>query len=1511
MESTTLITLRQGNRMRTFPFDRMGRTVLWIGMEDNADSQSSIASVETTEKGLLVRSLGGLTLVMPAKRHEPFDTVLVDDHSSVMIGICRNEERDFASLYVRPYERRRCSKIFMSFSGDAQIEIGREDTCDIRYRNVYVSMHHAKLLWEGGRFYVRDLRSGNGTFVNKEALVPYQQRLLVCGDVVQILDFWLVVGKGYLVLHPALNLVVSPLLQKNCVDDHALPCVDGTAHDGTRESPRFYPAPWLLESMQTPSMSVDPPPERMEEEDESVLMQIGPSMLMGLSTVYMGSNVVSGIARGDDLPSMIPSICMMTAMLGTTIIWPIASNFYSRKRMHRKEMKRKERYVAYLDKVEGDLRELAHDQARAQRKRYRSVGELLDRVLHRSPLLMNHLGGGTDFLCLRVGLQDKPIDVHMKWPERGFSITDDSLWDRLVALQNDQPLLNDVPSVVDLHKHFALGVIGPSEMAWEFLRGMLVQLCALYSYLEVKLVLFVDAGSKEEWEPFLFVPHVMDSQFETRLVATTPSGALRIDTLLEQTHKKLGVHYVVICANAELLRYAKFLRCVVSGSANVGVSAVFMGEHLHDLPRECGYLIDLAFDERDEGGSREGRAEGRQSACMFVRSEVGQTTTYFDPDIMVTTQDAWNFALGLARLRLGSTTTYVNVRASLGFLDLFLVGRVAHLDIAQRWKKHDASRSLAVPVGIDSEGALVEIDLHERADGPHGLIAGTTGSGKSEFIITLVLSLCVSFPPDEVSFLFIDYKGGGLAGAFDNDRYRLPHVAGTITNLDGNAIGRALVSLRSELRRRQSVLNDARAATGEATMDIHRYLSLYRQGVVRDPMPHLMVIADEFAELKQQEPAFMDELMSAARIGRSLGIHLLLATQKPSGVINDQIWANARLKVSLKVSDAEDSREMIRRDDAALLKNPGSFYALIGYDEGFWGGQAAYAGNRYVERDQYELKRDDEVNMTDDEGQTIASLRPQVQLPQKGESELNAVLAEVTLVASMESLVARTLWLPPLEAHISLEKLEATYAPGELAEKACIVGEVDDPMHQSRHLLCIDFAQEGNTLIYGTQEAGVEGLLRMLFVSFVRSHGVDSLWMYALDYGEGSLRVLEGHPCVGGVVGTGDDQRTSQLFRLVEEELELRRREGVAVSAQKPLVMFAIANLPAFLEEQPTCEERLTSLARDAGRFGVCVIATADGPSSVYSRLRASFGRVLPTTLNDAGDYAYVLGAHVSTLPPRQWRRGLVLQDEEVREFQGATFGPSRDEEDACIQAYVKGVRETPEHPVPPIPEMPSHVTRNNMGRRPERLRLPIGYVKQTVCPLWACTDECTSLLVASNDRASLDAYAKGIIDVWAHDDTQRCCVIDAQRRMGSGQHVRFVHDVEGFVSLLSEPSDGHALPCVVLMVDAPLTIGQLPVDVRVVFERMMANDAESPFTFVLLCEAWRLATLFDDWYRSAASRGNGVWIGGGFGEQTVFRLPRIPPAYGGHTKPTDGFYIDSGRIQPVQLLEVEEYHER
>lgn len=222
------------------------------------------------------------------------------------------------------------------------------------------------------------------------------------------------------------------------------------------------------------------------------------------------------------------------------------------------------------------------------------------------------------------------------------------------------------------------------------------------------------------------------------------------------------------------------------------------------------------------------------------------------------------------------------------------------------------------------------------------MIAGSTGSGKSEFIITFILSLAVSYHPYEVQFVLIDYKGGGLAGAFENkDKgIKIPHLIGSITNLDKSEMNRSLVSIKSELERIQVAFNEVREKLGEGTIDIYKYQRLFREGKVDKPMAHLFIISYEFAELNQQQPEFMEELVSTACIGRSLGVHLILATQKPAGVVNDQIWSNSRFKICLKVQTSEDSIEVLKKDDASKIKETGRFYLQVGNDELFELGQS-------------------------------------------------------------------------------------------------------------------------------------------------------------------------------------------------------------------------------------------------------------------------------------------------------------------------------------------------------------------------------------------------------------------------------------------------------------------------------------------------------------------------------------------------------------------------------------------
>ena len=376
----------------------------------------------------------------------------------------------------------------------------------------------------------------------------------------------------------------------------------------------------------------------------------------------------------------------------------------------------------------------------------------------------------------------------------------------------------------------------------------------------------------------------------------------------------------------------------------------------------------------------------------------------------------------LSNIKLKPENGMFKLPSMITFLEMFKVGKIEYLNLIDRWMENDPTESLATPIGIDEKGEEFLLDLHEKYHGPHGLVAGMTGSGKSEFIMTYILSLAINFHPSEVSFILIDYKGGGMAKTFKS----LPHTAGIITNLDGSLINRCLTSINSELKRRQKVLDEASQKLGISNIDIYKYQKLYREHQVEEALPHLFIISDEFAELKSQQPEFMQELISTARIGRSLGIHLILATQKPSGVVNEQIWSNSKFKICLKVATKQDSQEMLKKPDAAELKQTGRFYLQVGYDELFKLGQSAWAGAPYIPDDEYIEENTDSISIINNTGQILkeAKFQKEKKLEVTNIKQIDAITKYIKEYAQSEKIKPFEIWLPPIKEIIYYEDIQ-------------------------------------------------------------------------------------------------------------------------------------------------------------------------------------------------------------------------------------------------------------------------------------------------------------------------------------------------------------------------------------------------------------------------------------------------------------------------------------------------------
>ncbi|MDY3797262.1 MAG: type VII secretion protein EssC [Agathobacter sp.] len=822
------------------------------------------------------------------------------------------------------------------------INIGKSESNDICYDYAgLVSREHAVLQRRGRDWYIIN-KSKNGIYIN--SVLVQENAKLQFGDYISIIGLHLVFLGDIL----AIDEIRSNVTISKSLIHHKPEIIENENKNeaGYRNQADgrvlVQRAPRNVEKIETEPIEIESPPGIGKTKDRPLFMIIGPSFTMAIPMMF--SCMIMASSRSGAMMYTGLIMALSSAVIG--VFWALYNLRYQKKEERERELHRFEAYGRYLQQKSDEVKLKYENNATAMHIMYESAEDCTQYLSNISKLWNRNSRHG-DFLSPRLGIGNIEFQVPIKCDKKKFTLDEDSLLEKPRLIQENFKMLYDVPVCWNLLDKHLIGIVGGQYNAGgiEIVKCLATQIAANNCYTDVKMIFIYDGSVAENMNRFDFakwLPHVWSEDKKMRYVAADKNEASDIFYSLAKTFRfrdensnkgntLYKPYFVMFLMNPELMEGELVAKYVLDMHNDYGITTFILADEVQNLPNECEYIIQN--DDSFKG------------IYNLVSNEKNNyLEVKFDS---ISDEKVEEFARNLSNYYVKEIETGGDIPNAITFMEMYDATRLSDLNVLDRWRKNRTYENIKGMIGQKAGGAPCFLDLHEKYHGPHGLVAGTTGSGKSETLQTYMLSLALNYSPDDIGFFVIDYKGGGMANLFTG----LPHLIGQISNLSGNQVHRAMVSIKSENRRRQRIFNEY------DVNNINLYTKLYKNKEASIPIPHLFIIIDEFAELKREEPDFMRELISVAQVGRSLGVHLILATQKPSGTVDDNIWSNSKFRLCLRVQDRQDSMDMLHKPDAAYITQAGRCYLQVGNDEVFELFQSGFSGAAY-EEDEDEAKVD-------------------------------------------------------------------------------------------------------------------------------------------------------------------------------------------------------------------------------------------------------------------------------------------------------------------------------------------------------------------------------------------------------------------------------------------------------------------------------------------------------------------------------------------------------------------------
>lgn len=949
--------------------------------------------------------------------------------------------------------------------------IGRAVEARVRVEDPDVSRLHAVLrvgLDDGTGTTVHDLGSTNGTTVDGEPVAR-------CGT-------GLCPGQVLRVGDTRMTLAVPETVPVSCRPD-------GEGHLELNRPPRHQVATTPVRV----TLPVEPP---AREKSRFPLVAMALPLVAGVGLVAFTRS-----------PTYLLFVLLSPLMMLGTWLTDRSAGGRTRRRQEAE-------HRAALDACRSTVRRAVSEEAAARHRAHPSPSSLLLCADGPRPRLWERRPHDSDALEVRLGLGTVPASAEVRTPGSGSQ-----------PESTAHPDLVDVPVTVSLAAAGVVGLAGPRSRLLGLARWVTAQVAGWHSPRQVSLVV-LSARPGRDWQWTRWLPHLLPSP-EVRAARRAGNDAAqvraRVDELVAlldarraDAARRIGTAWeglttvVVLDGAGDLRRLPGVARLLVDGPP-VGLLLLCCDRDLVSLPAECRATAEVMGDV----GTR----------LRVVTADAGT----YDDVVADGVDDRWahRFSRALSPLRDATPEDEEHgLPQAARLLDLIGFDALDAASLETAWRV--SPRGTRVPLGVGSDGEPFVVDL--ARDGPHALVAGTTGSGKSELLQTLVAGLAVANRPDELCFVLVDYKGGA---AF-KDCARLPHTVGTVTDLDGHLTERALRSLGAELRRRERVLRSA----GCKDLD-----DLQATAPPGSPgLPRLVLVVDEFATLVDELPDFVGGLVGIAQRGRSLGVHLVLATQRPSGVVRADIRANTGLRLALRVTDAAESTDVVDTRDAAEIGRATPGRAVVRTGTGpVRHLQTARVGGHAVEATP-------SASVREVPWEAVGDPRPASPADEAtGPTDLSRLVdAAVAAAGALGSERVASPWLPPLPPLVTTADLDDRAVQDRDVGSGVAIGMLDLPAEQRR--AAVTFRLEGgdHLLVAGGARSGRSTVLRTLAARLADRHEVSGLHLYALDGGGGSLGPLAALPHCGAVVGRDETERGDRLLARLTETLESRQRQLAA-----------------------------------------------------------------------------------------------------------------------------------------------------------------------------------------------------------------------------------------------------------------------------------------------------------------------------------------------------------------------------